>query len=184
MRFSHVTALVALLTITAVAFGAIAVAAEETDDEWEEIENSTFETTEDTTYVEFDVEATETFENTAEETVELTIYDEAEYNDSEVAEEPVLEETVTLDPNESVTHEYDVGTEAEDDLEPETEYRAIIEVEHSADHILSGFVAPDDESIGGVQFGDGEDGSPGFGAGVAVVAIAIAAMVARVRGGA
>ena len=162
----------ALLVLAVVSAGMLLVgtaAAEETDD-LEEVVNSTIKTTENTSYVEYDLVFAEEFE-TDEETVELTIYD-----DDETA---VLEETVTGSPNETVTHEYTVGTD--DDLEPDTEYRVLVEAEN-ADHIASGYVEPDDEAIGGVTFGD--DSMPGFGLGVGVAAVAIAlAGLARVRGG-
>jgi len=182
MSFSKLTtATVALALITLAIAGVAAIGAAE-DSDWDELDNSTFETTNDTEYVEFDLETAETFENTAEENVELTIYDEAEYNDSEVDEQPVIEDSVTLEPNETYTEEFDLS---DTDLEAETEYRAIVDVEYDADHIVSGYVAADDESIGGVQFGDGDDAVPGFGAGVAVAgaAIALAGLVARGRRG-
>lgn len=189
MQFSKITtAVVALALITSALVGFAAVgAAEETEedaeDEWEVIENSSIETTENTSYVELDIEFAEEFTNAVEEDVQLTVYDESEYADDEIEEEPVLESVVTGTPNETVTNEYSVGTESGDPLEPETEYRVYIEAENP-DHILSGYFAPDDESIGGAQFGSGADATPGFGIGVAVAAAAIAtAMLARARAG-
>ncbi|MFC4437003.1 MULTISPECIES: PGF-CTERM sorting domain-containing protein [Natrialbaceae] len=186
MQFSKITTAavaLALLTLAVGGFAAIG-AAEETDGtEWEEIGNSTVETTNETEYVELDLEFAEEFTNTGNETVELTIYDETEYNDSEIDETPVLEDTVIGSPNETVTNEYSVGTTTDDELDPETEYRAIIEVEHDANHIVSGFVAADDESIGGAQFGtETMDASPGFGVAVAIAAIASAGALAARRG--
>lgn len=175
-----------MLVFAAVAGGMLLVgtaAAEETDD-WDVIEDDTIETTDETAYVEFDLAFADEFaDEVTEETVELTIYDEADWQDDEVEETAVLEETVTGSAGETVTHEYTVGTEDTDDLEPETEYRVIVEAEN-ADHIESGYVAPDDELIGGATFGTAEDTVPGFGIGVGVAAVAIAlAGLTRVRGG-
>lgn len=177
-----------MLVIGLVGSGALlvgSVAAEETDDEddWDEILNSVIETTEETDHVEYDLVFADEFgDEVTEETVELTIYDEADWSDDEVEETAVLEETVTGSPDETVTHEYSVGTEDTDDLEAETEYRVIVDAENG-DHIESGYVAPDDELVGGATFGDA-DTVPGFGIGVGVAAVAIAvAGLARVRGG-
>ncbi|TYL37589.1 hypothetical protein CV102_16650 [Natronococcus pandeyae] len=186
MQFSKITTAtvaLALLTLAVGGFAAIGAAEETDENDWEEIGNSTVETTDETEYVELDLEFVDEFVNTDEETVELTIYDESEYNDSDVDETAVLEDTVIGSPNETVTNEYSVGDTTDDELEPETEYRAIIEVENDADHIVSGFVAADDESIGGAQFGtETMDASPGFGVAVAVAAIASAGMLAARRG--
>ncbi|MXV61295.1 hypothetical protein GS429_04290 [Natronorubrum sp. JWXQ-INN-674] len=184
MQFSKITtAVVALSLITIGLVGFAAIGAAE-DTELTELENTTVETTENTSYVELDLEFAEEFTNTDSEDVALTVYDETEYNDSEIDETPVLEDSVTGSPNETVTNEYTVGTEAEDDLEPETEYRAIIEVENE-DHIAGGYIAADDETVGGVMFGEDADSVPGFGAGIAVAAAAIATagLVARTRAG-
>ncbi|WP_436347388.1 hypothetical protein [Natronorubrum sp. FCH18a] len=183
MQFSKVTTAVvalSLITIGLVGFAAIGAAQEETD--LDEIENSTIETTANTSYVELDIEFAEEFTNTDTENVDLTVFDETEYNESGDAAEPVLEAAVAGSPNETVTNEYTVGTATDDPLEPETEYRVIIETEN-ADHIVSGYFEPDDEAVGGVSFGGSADGSPGFGAAVAVAAIAVAGVVTRVRSG-
>ncbi|MHC3439226.1 hypothetical protein ACYJ1Y_14325 [Natrialbaceae archaeon A-gly3] len=189
----HNRLLAATLSIMLV-FGAVAggmllvgtAAAEDDGDDWDEILNSDIETTDETDHVEFDLVFAdfETDDETDEETVELTIYDEADWQDDEVEETAVLEETVIGTPEETVTHQYSVGAEDTDDLEANTEYRVIVEAEN-ANHIESGYVAPDDELIGGATFGTAEDTVPGFGIGVGVAAVAIAvAGLARVRGGA
>ncbi|AEH35952.1 hypothetical protein [Halopiger xanaduensis] len=98
--------------------------------------------------------------------------------------DPVVSDSVTGATNDTVTNEYTAGNDSSDYFELATEYRVLVTVGNES-NIESGYVAPDDASIGGGFFGnaDGSDGSPGFGAGVAVAAIATAGAAACRQGG-
>ncbi|WP_436347693.1 hypothetical protein [Natronorubrum sp. FCH18a] len=85
----------------------------------------------------------------------------------------VVSDSMTADPGNTTDAEY---TDA-DGLVDGDEYRVIV----SADDTEADSVTVDDGSVGGI-FG-GSDGSPGFGAAVAIAAIAVACVVARVRSG-
>ena len=175
MQFSKLTTAVvalALITLAAVGFAAIGAAAE-----LDEIENTTVETTNETAYVELDVEFAETFENTSTEDVNLTIYNETEFDENGTDATPVLEDSFTGSPGETLNNQYNLSDTA---LEGESEYRAIVTVGNEA-NVESGYVAADDESVGGGFFGDADE-SPGFGVGVAIAALGTA-LIARARAG-
>lgn len=182
MQFSKITTATVALALITLAIGGFAAigAAEETDDDLDVIENSTIETTNETEYVELDIEFAETFENTSTEEYELTIYEESEYNESGDEAMVIVSDSATeLEPNETVNNEYNLS---DTDLAEETEYRAVLEVGDEV-NVASGYIAADDESIGGAQFGTDTDlAQPGFGVGVAVAAIATAGLVAKRRG--
>ncbi|SFC65220.1 PGF-CTERM protein [Halobiforma haloterrestris] len=93
-----------------------------------------------------------------------------------VTADTIITDTVTGTPNDTVTNEYQLSDTG---FESGVEYRALVEV-GNANNIASGYVAPDDATIGGGFF-DGADGSPGFGVGVAIAALATAGVLARRR---
>lgn len=84
----------------------------------------------------------------------------------------VVSDTLESDPGNTTDATYSSA----DGLEDATDYR----VQVSADDTEAESVTIDDGTVGG--FLTGSDGTPGFGVGVAIVAIATAGVVARARG--
>ncbi|WP_323173813.1 hypothetical protein [Natrialba sp. PRR66] len=166
-----VTALV-LVTISVAGFAGVAAAQND------EIENRTVETSNETEYVEADIVFANSFENTSSETAELTVYDASEFNQSGASATPVLEDSWTVDPNATVTDQYNLNSTV---FSSGSEYRAILTVGNE-NNVDSAYVAADDESIGGGWFDGGLDGSPGFGAFAAISAIGVA-LATRLRAG-
>ncbi len=236
-----------MIALVAIATALIGVAAAQTAS-LDTIENSTIETTNETEYVELDIEFADSFNDTSEESVEFTSYQEAAWQDngtevgnytgtlngttlkvqdeihdhatyavelnqsattvnvngtefasdgtvdlttvtadSITADDTVLSLTITADtvvtdtvtggPSDTVNVRYQLNTTS---FEQQMEYRVFVETGDKS-NIQSGYVSPDDATIGGGFF-DGDDAQPGFGVGVAIVAIAVAGVVARRRG--
>ncbi|ELY97913.1 hypothetical protein [Natrialba asiatica] len=182
MQFSkaHTVAVVAVLALVTITVAGFSGAAAAQNSDLDEVENRTVETSNETEYVEADIVFSDTFENTSSETAELTIYEESAYNQSGTSATPVLEDSWTASPGDNVTSEFNLS-DTSVDLSQESEYRAILTVSNE-NNVDSAYVAADDESIGGGWFGGGLDGSPGFGAVAAIVAIGVA-LVARLRAG-
>ncbi|ELY90882.1 hypothetical protein [Natrialba taiwanensis] len=181
MQFSKahtvaVVAVLALVTITVAGFAGVGAAQNAAD----EIENRTVETSNETESVEVDIAFAGTFENASSETADLAIYDASSFNQSGTSATPVLEDSWTANPDDTVTEEYNLS-DSSVNLEQESDYRAILTVSNE-NNVDSAYVAADDESIGGGWFDGGLDGSPGFGAFAAISAIGVA-LATRLRAG-
>ena len=139
----------------------------------DELLNETAEFDENDT-LEIEVTFNETLDETETYSVDLLAYNETEFTDENVTHAPVFEAVIEGGANETVTETWDINTTAE--LEPDTEYRLLV---HGNETEVDDVWIPGD-LIGGVVVGD--DVVPGFGVGVALVALLVSVAVARVAG--
>ena len=165
MQFSNYTTAViglALLTIGLVGFAVIGGAATT------EMANETvtFDADENVTV---DVTWNDSIADVENASASVTIYNATEYDDDPATATVVLEDTIAAEVGNTTSATYTT----DDGLEDGTDYRLIVE----ADDTEAEEVTVSDGAVGGFLIGS--DGSPGFGVGVAIVAIAAAAMVAR-----
>ncbi|WP_249038755.1 PGF-CTERM sorting domain-containing protein [Haloterrigena salifodinae] len=165
MQLSNYTQAVvglALLTIGIVGFAAIGGAATT------EMANETVSFSNDSN-VTVDVVWNDSISDPANASASVTFYNATEFEDSGTNATVVLSDSIAADEGNTTSTEY---TEA-DGLEDGTDYQVVVD----ADDTEADDVTVTDGSIGGIfTF---SDGSPGFGAGVAIAAIGAAAMLAR-----
>ncbi|MFP8891490.1 hypothetical protein ACLI4U_17240 [Natrialbaceae archaeon A-CW2] len=147
-------------------------------DATEELLNETVEVDPDTDPVSIAVEYSDDFNDSETDvsTVEATFYNETEFNTSDT-DAPVLH-SVSIDGGETERIVEDVYFEDHADLEYNESTRLVVTGDET--HVSGVEI---DGAIGGVlAYGDA-DSLPGFGVGVAVLALAVAGVVARARGG-
>ena len=163
-KYTKTAVALALITIGLVGIAAIGAA------ETTEFTNETIEFDADEN-VTVDVDWNDSIDD-PDATADVTFYNATEYDDDPETATVVLDDAIDADEGNTTSTEY---TDA-DGLEDETEYRLLVE----GDDTEVDDVTIDDGTVGG--FFPGSDGTPGFGVGVAIVALVTAGVVARARG--
>ena len=139
----------------------------------DELLNETAEFEENDT-LEIEVTFNETLNETETFSVDLVTYNETEFSDENVTHEPVFEAVIEGGANETVNETWDINETAA--LEAGVEYRLLV---HGNETEVDDVYIPSD-LIGAPIVGD--DVVPGFGVGVALVALLVSVAVARVAG--
>ena len=125
--------------------------------------------------LEVEVTFNETLDEGETYSVDLVAYNETEFTDENVTHEPEFEEVIEGEANETVNESWHINET--DGLDDETEYRLLV---YGDENEVDDVYIPGD-LIGAAPVG-GIDALPGFGVGVALVALLASVAVARVAG--